>query len=354
MYDMDDPAETVELKLAPELRRAAAYAGGGIVVCAVLADFLVSLSNEEPLDGIMLTLAVSSVLGWSLWWWANHVRVRVDGAGVHRRILFHWQHWPWELFESGSASPKGYYGKFVFAGEPWYRKSVSIPSLSKGDGKRALEIVQSRYAPPAPEELPELVTFRPHLFKKIEISRKGIIIRRFGSEKRYQWDEVKKVVFHKPTRDHEDFQQLTCWVGDQKFGLACRGSDKQYLGAAPEKIAAYFEEFVAPERIVVCAADGPHSLSDADEQLATIRQQSRQMRIASWVAWIVVPVVLWGRAIYELGWKALEDPYNLAMLALLLPGIIGFALVPVFVRKELRKREAELLQKRDDLLRENK
>ncbi|MCP4644612.1 MAG: hypothetical protein GY851_29480 [bacterium] len=145
--------EPMVFRLSPGNRRAARLVALGMAALLGLVWTIMRLAGEPgPGPAFIATAMACPVL---LCAWLEYWRLCVDGAGVHRRTLLRWAHWPWEDFMLGRVHREEGLHTFTFSKEAVGKGSL-VPLFSRKTMRRACLNSSTNFGfrPPCPICLP--------------------------------------------------------------------------------------------------------------------------------------------------------------------------------------------------------
>jgi len=269
----------IEAPLAPELRRGAWYAFGAVLLAVVL----IAVLNGEGAFVVLQKMASMYppvLLAAFLLFLAMRWRVRVDAAGVHRRLLW-WQSWPWELFECGQAQ-LARARTFVFPRLPWYRRRVSLNLMAEPASADAYARCLCHWPPLDARVLQEPLLFKIGLFEKVQMDSGGVEVQGLRAAS-YPWRMVEKVIIARYRRDWPGFIHLRIVLPGRTIWLDnSRRYGRRFSGSSAEAIAAYLEHHLPTGQILICSEEAPTSTEEVDERvrLSGKRRSLQEQNIA--------------------------------------------------------------------------
>jgi hypothetical protein len=275
--------------LADEYRRATLWGIGGCLLIAVVGWIVNAPVNPRPLiDKIVFMAAFCSLAVWLSQYLLP--RLRVDSAGISRRILWWWDLWPWEAFSAGQIRHGITLQSYVDSSRPWYRRRLHLGYLQKEDAQRLDALIRRVWTlPPAPI-VPDTLKFRFNWRdrRELQLTPEGISVFRKGGRNEYGWDQVQTVEIWRLESDRRDFCELRLELPDRKLKLRVwlhQGQEcLNWTGASAEVISAVFSRHVVPPRLRDFSLHGePRSLDELDARQAREDAHSKeQLRGTIW------------------------------------------------------------------------
>jgi hypothetical protein len=278
------------LRLAPELRRSAAYWASTsflLIGLTVALYFAVGVPGVRgPLYLCFLgPLCVSPVFfgpAVPVWRYA----LRVDNRGIWRRRLFGWDLWTWDAFANGTVregvAPYGW----LNPDKPWHRRKLSFAALAEADRDWLMERVRQVWTPP-PVRLPEEIKIRKHgmPWLHLDLSPRGIVLweEKGDHARHYGWADVLQVRVTRFDHGRHDFTrvELELPAGEPTEVLRKRPGLEgcNWDGPDPEVVLAFLQEYVDGGRVQVTALTGtPRTADEADRSLRDLEQTHHRDR----------------------------------------------------------------------------
>jgi hypothetical protein len=359
----------LELRLAPEYRRCAAYVAVAFTVLAATTVGLTWLAlNNASWPKVLSGLAVFATAMVLLIAITVRYQLRIDQQGVWRRRFFRWDLWPWEAFEQGRIRHGKYGDQLTNPEKSWYWRTISASLLGEAD-RIAYEAVVGRYrVPPPPPELPDDVDFKYGLRARLELSREGVRLRAHQHEdgQLVPWKDVVRAEVVRFSHDRPDFSILELHLPASKrpVRLTHYKGQPKWTGADAVVIALYLRRHLGDHRFLVTALRGaPADVAEADRRLARLaeheRQRQRMSRLFRYVLefWALLIFVLvvepwnrpnpvnWGKADWE---EVFLAAFGIAIMMGLYAAMV-FGLVS-FQGRDLRRQRDEVLHWRTALV----
>lgn len=277
-------------RMDPALRRTCLYLLAGAPAFVWLSAFLGAQGLRLRPSGDVAFGVVWGVLALVLVVLTQRARVRVDDAGVWQRFLIRWDLWPWAAFTDGRvrrASPRS---GLEFPTKRWPHRLLILPFLA-GPGSEALVERIERLSPPAPPEpppaLPETMTIRYALFKRLELSQHVLRVVRGRRDigRFYTWSMVQQVRILRDTHACRDFRELEIDLPQltRPIRLVVVNGSRSWRGPESEVLVHYLEQRLPPDRIELTARFGPpRTAAEADRMLVRLNRLDEELRSAWW------------------------------------------------------------------------
>lgn len=206
-----------EFRIDPSLRRSCWYV---VVAAPLLAGVafwtLRFVQDRNPLgEGLtytffaVLPLAMIPPLRWKL---------RITEDGIERRRVFRWDDWSWDDFASGKIEKK-YYCTLVDPDRSWWRRKLSLGSLSRADFKRVIADINEHYKLPPPPNVPDALTIRFRFRCSATLNETGIQLSRRGRLSKYTWPDVQQVHITRVDPLRRDFVAIVIHLPDDEIAL---------------------------------------------------------------------------------------------------------------------------------------
>jgi len=316
METCDDIVAEQEFRAAPELRRAAYIFLWGIVFCVIVSVLVFSWIDGSSFSASLMIAPLLSIL-FAVFgsWWVNRYRIRVNGIGIHRRILFRWRTWPWASFASGTARAGSSYGSFVFPELRWRLRRLTFEFLDEPSRVQIMEKCLRHYVAPPPPETPDRIDIRigaliPRYLRhrRIRADRLGLEMTRGQRTTLFRWCEVRQLVLFRKSHQHDDFLELVIYLPDRVESLKFNTEQGVRMWSGPKApiVSSFFARHVPTERITYCAIEGPAlSTAELDHRIARFDRMSKETRSVNFWARIIV-------AVSAAAYIALEWPIHLA------------------------------------------
>src|SRR5262249_18503802 len=119
----------LELRLAPEYRRCAVYAGVGFVLISANVVWQKWANVNCAWVNTVIGLAVFGTAALFLLAVVFRYRIRIDEHGVWRRRFVRWDLWPWEAFEQGLVRHGKLGDQLIYPARGWYWRTISASLL---------------------------------------------------------------------------------------------------------------------------------------------------------------------------------------------------------------------------------
>jgi hypothetical protein len=266
--------------LESQYRRAALFGMLGLVLIAVVGaavDALVLRRGLEPRAAMLAfcalaALYLSTFLG---------DRVRIDQAGLSRRILWWWDLWPWEAFAEGRIAPGFGRLSYEFIERPWWRRKLTLELLETSEAERVDALIKSFWRPPE-ATYPDTVSIRMGWPRKgrFVFSEEGAAVRTDGPTEQLPWSSVESVTVWRVERGRNDFRELTLVLPAAEIKLRRWQHEGQpaqnWTGNTPEEICAVILRNLDPARVRDFATHGaPASLAEVDARIERVDSKQR-------------------------------------------------------------------------------
>jgi hypothetical protein len=273
-------------RLAPEYRRCGVYL---VLFCLLLAGLLVALKFADLTPRTWaklvvgdLTLLAAPLLGLAVLTW--RCALRVDDRGIWRRRLVGWDLWPWEAFATGAVRTGASKDSWVYPARPWHHRHLFLELLTEADRDALAERVRQVWRPallPVPEE----IEVRYGVGDRLVLSRRGITLRRRGSdpERFYGWHEVVQLRVTRVDHTRRDFRTLELELpqAGRPVRLRSQLGGRVWGGPDAEVLLAYLQQHVPADRVQVTALTGPpQTRGEADCRLVDLERADRELRNA--------------------------------------------------------------------------
>lgn len=337
-----------EFRLAPQLRRCAAYWAAGWFL---LTGLIVALYLAGDVPGVRGPLYLSpmffgpAVLAW-------RYRIRVDGRGVWRRRLFGWDLWAWDAFAAGTVREGVTPYSWLNSNKPWYWRKLSFAILADADRDWLMERVRQVWTPPA-VPLPEEIKIRIPGFpwRHIDLSPRGIVLWQEKDEqtRHYRWSDVVRVGVTRFAHWRRDFTRLELELPAGEPGAMLRGRPDgnrcNWDGSDAEVVLAYLRQYAADRFQVTAETGAPQTRDEADRRLRDLERKFRELRQVEWFLYaglLVCGVLLLCMGRGAAGWDGYQ--WFAAGLFYFLEGLNGLALWMLVSRQRRRyeERRAEI------------
>jgi hypothetical protein len=351
--------QPLELRLAPEYRRCAVYAGiGYVLIAATVVGLQAAEVKKNPWLNTIIFLSLLGVATLLVLASAFRYRLLIDEHGIWRRRLVYWDLWPWEAFELGKVKFGTFADQLTFPEKGWYWRSISASLLGKAD-RVAYETVVARYLfRPPPPEPPEALTLKYGLWR-LELSDAGVRLTKRPNHDAplVPWEDVIRVEELRASHHRPDFATLELHL-PEPTGLV-RLNRQRFLATRDEvdMIVPFLRRHLDDGRFQMTTLRGPPAdVAEADRRLARLAQAEQHLRKLHRINWyfhgfgalfLSVPLALgnrpnpmnWGRA------DCIEAAVVVGTLsgAIGLHGMLGTA-VTYFRVRDLRRDREEVLK----------
>lgn len=264
--------------LLPELRRSALWGMAGLLLIASVIFFV----QPPQWRGHLERSFAAAVFVFAAIWLSQYSlsRIKVDEAGISKRVLWWWTLWPWKAFEDGRIHQGiAQYG-YMFPDLPWWSQRIELSLLSPEDSKEIDELIRSIWQPPIAGPLPEQleIIFKWPISQKLLLSPDRITLSKKHHQAEYLWRDVREVVIWRLERGRQDFRELHLKLPDQDVVLR-RGLHKgaevlNWTGASSEEVSRYIMIHAPSERLDDFALTGASSsLSEVEVRKSRIEKE---------------------------------------------------------------------------------
>ncbi len=271
-------------------------------------------------------------------------RLRVDEAGLSRRLLFQWDLWPWSDIESGRVRKLRSHTLYD-PGRLLWNRWLSLGYMSEGDIQKVIEAVNERYVLPPPPDLPAKLTIKYGFRRSANFDRNGIHLMVRGEFHEYLWQDIREIHIHRSDPVRRDFMSLIVTLPDQRMELRVvthqNGATPTWRGATAEEVNEFLLQHAPEDRISVSVEGKPSTNRDyVEKRLKEVKETRRAFDIAMAV---LFPLLLVG-----FGWMAVQDGILKAV-------VMGTAFCTItgapvlFVRRLHRERIDELTKALEDI-----
>jgi hypothetical protein len=318
-----------EYRIMPELRRCCWYGlgGEGVVLGTVfLVDWFLAncgLPRDRPPGGLAVLVVFFALLGVAtvlpLRW-----RLRLGPDGIARRWLGRWDSWTWADFASGRIE-KRHRHRFRDPERPWWRRRLTLDYMASDDIRDVVDAVNAHYRLPPPPDVPERLTLKQGLRRKMVLDHQGIQII-VGDEPRvYLWSEVRHACMTRLDPMRRDFAKLLILLPDReiewKLVTHQGGTTPTWRGATAEEINEMLFRHLAPEQIEVLGeSELPEDRGHIVGKLKEAKRDRRDFHILTSVFIVVLAGCLLWMAVFESILKAA-----------VMTALVGMFLGPVLV-----------------------
>ena len=207
-----------EYRIAPELRRCCWYVVVAVPLLVAVAVWVERYLGGGDLGYLFVRCVTLLVLPGTAACLLLRWRLRVDGDGVTRRILWFRDVWTWETLASGRV--RKLHPVTLFDPErPWWRRELRLSFLSNDDRREAFAAINAHYRLPPPPDLPETLTVRYGFRRDARLSLSGIRLSHGARWHEYRWDEVEEVHIVRMDPLRRDFRSLLVVLPQQEIGL---------------------------------------------------------------------------------------------------------------------------------------
>jgi membrane associated rhomboid family serine protease len=329
-----------------------------VIGCVLVAGVVVGLGRADGVDvasikmitffGAWLACAVALLV------LTIGFRLRIDEHGIWRRRFVRWDLWPWEAFERGRVRHGRFGDQLTYPEKPWYWRTMSASFLGEAD-RAAFETAVRKYrVPPPPPEVPEVLTLRCGLLRRVELSAEGVRAGLADHEgELIAWSDVDRAEVMRANHDRPDFVTLTLHLpAPAKPVRLSRREGQNWQGPDAEMIALYLQRHLRDDRFEVTALRGPPAdAAEADRRLARLDRDERQYRMigrfAGWALAVLAVVMLrpwewpnplnWGPA----DWVDVAINVGAAAVVIGLQGSMVLGVV-YFHNRDIRRRREEV------------
>ncbi|HVJ68347.1 MAG TPA: hypothetical protein VM510_10205 [Caulifigura sp.] len=286
------PSQTSrQYPLQRQLRRAALWAvlGIGVLLGAIWARDIAGLKPPKapPVSHVVpfFALFAAFISQYLL------PRIRVDDAGIHRRILLWWDLWPWEDFTEGRVSHGTYIHGYRHRDKPFWAQRLELSALEPEVAKEIDGLIKRIWTPPALPECPEALTVtlkelgRPSL----ALTADGITFTRRERTVSCRWADLPWVRIWRLEADRADFRRLIFHLPDRQIRLGRPTHNGQQLQTWVGPSAEVVSRFVLAHarRVEDFAINGDAQTLDELEakrelQLGGLKQKVLVMKRCCW------------------------------------------------------------------------
>jgi hypothetical protein len=218
-------------------------------------------------------------------------RIKIDAEGVHRRIGWWWDLWPWEAFLSGQVRTGCARYTYEFQARAFWRCKLTLGYLEERDAESIRELIGRLSAERPLEPVPDsLILHTKSQKQSIELTREGIFITRKQRRIGYSWVDVQRVEVWRNDHNCRDFVGLKLQFPDQNVQLrrwTHKGNEySNWTGGSPDVIATMVQQHVPPALIQDAALYGPaKTLEEIDRRQA--RDEARRTDVDRVMKWCV-------------------------------------------------------------------
>jgi hypothetical protein len=239
------PPASRQYYLQRGLRRAALWGavGIGVIVCAVwIRDAAGLRPPKSPgLGGATLIFILPALFI------AQYLltRVRVNEEGIHRRILWWWDLWPWEAFTDGQVSQGVYVHGYRHAGKPFWAQRLELSALEPEAAKEIDALIKRLWTPPTLPDCPEtlVISIKGPGRRTITLTQDGIMYSHRNENTSCRWADLPMVRFWRLEPDRTDFRRVIFRLADRDIQLRQfpnRGQESRtWLGPTAEVVSMF-------------------------------------------------------------------------------------------------------------------
>lgn len=285
---MVDDCNKCVFYLLPELRRSSMWAIGG---CTLIAGLIIFLQLPQQPKPLIERIVVASFFMIGAIWLAQYLlpRIKVDEAGISKRVLWWWTLWPWEAFEDGRIHQGiAQYG-YLFSDLPWWSQRIELSLLSPEDSKEIDALIRRIWQPASAGPLPEQLElqFKWPKSQKLLLSPDRIAVSKRHQEWEYGWDSVLEVVIWRLEKGRADFRELHLKLPDRDFvlrrGLHQGSEVVNWTGASSGDVGRYILDHIPPECAHDFALTGKSTtLKEAEARRSRIVKEIHSLRRDRW------------------------------------------------------------------------
>lgn len=299
---------TQSFYLQPELRRAAGWGITGFVLVAAVGITMDIFVLRRGLGG-RIAMSVMCSIGVLVLSQYMLSRVRVDSAGISRRVMWWWITWPWQAIADGRVRGGLDRHRFEFPANPWWSRIIDLTALDDRDRNIVGTMIRGRLPVLDDQPLPDVVTFRmtwPDR-REVEFSAAGVMIRKRWHATNFRWSEFEATLW-KTDGDAPAFKEGRLVFPDQSLTLRRDRQTQNWSGATAFDIASVMEKYVGKSGLKQYAEEGEAaSLTEVEARIERLRKRHRGLRPIAWWS----PRIVWCSAVTAPFW--LPWPNGLVM-----------------------------------------
>ncbi len=294
---MTQSAPLAEFRIAPELRRCCYYWIVGTLIIDAGIYYALHVVAGRPFENLVAGWVVSGIAALAtivpLRW-----KLRVDGQGIRRHLLFRWDLWSWDDMASGRLK-KTQSHTILDPARPWWRRTLTFGFMTPENIQIVVKAINAHYQLPAPPELPERLKIKYGFRRSAMFDQDGVHFRIKGLEKAYPWRDVQNVFIIRVDPLRRDFWSMQIILPDEemefKFITHQHGTSPSWRGASAELINEFLHHHVQIERISVAISGEPiANREQLERKLRELEKSGRSMRVMAGILLILIPsFLLW-------------------------------------------------------------
>ncbi|MFO0809532.1 MAG: hypothetical protein U0746_12975 [Gemmataceae bacterium] len=278
---MTDAAESATLLIPMDgwCRRVGVYLLVGDPACVAIAAGTQAVDPQHPDATVGVAVFLLPIVGLSVLVFRQ--AIRIDAEGVWRRRFVAWDVWPWEAFAAGAIRQGTGRDSYVYPAKSWWYRYLHLEFLAPADREAVARRIRDVWRPP-PLDLPDEITARFGLFRRLTLSSEGVRLARGRRvEGRYDWADVARVSVQRLDHTRRDCRELTLTMAgrDQPVRLVTLRRDRNWNGADADVVVALLQKYVPADRFELTALYGPPlSVAEVDRREALVDRQREEFR----------------------------------------------------------------------------
>jgi len=148
-------------------------------------------------------------------------RVRVDQHGIHRRILWWWDLWPWEDFTDGLVTYGLYRHGYRHTRTPVWSRGLELSALEPEAAEEIDRLIKRIWTPPPPPECPEtlVLTLKRPGRPVLTMTAEGISFTHKNQTVTTSWDDLLMVTIWRLAADRPDSRTMIFELSDREIRL---------------------------------------------------------------------------------------------------------------------------------------
>ncbi|WP_145026747.1 hypothetical protein [Caulifigura coniformis] len=148
-------------------------------------------------------------------------RVRVDQEGIHRRILWWWDLWPWEDFTDGLVTYGTYRHGYRHTTKPFWSQRLELSVLEPEAAEEIDRLIKRVWTPPDPPECPEtlVLTLKRPGRPVLTMTADGISFTHKNQTVTSSWDDLPMVTIWRLAADRPDSRTMIFELSDREIRL---------------------------------------------------------------------------------------------------------------------------------------
>ena len=210
-------------------------------------------------------------------------RLRIDGNGISRAVLWWWDLWPWEAFREGRIIPDGQLrGIYRFPERGALFERLNLAYLEEGDADAIRQLIGRIWKPPARPPLPEALTLRRFWPNSgcIEMTCSHLVVRCSGRESDYRWRDVRSVEIWRVEHGNTDFRELQITLPDRELNLLGNEGD----AVTRQQLCVFLARQLDPSLCHEIAISGtPRTAREVDARLRRIEDSRKGLVQVRWM-----------------------------------------------------------------------